>query len=53
MTGSLSAATVSQVEVICHGGLIRDERLPYMVQSQGKAALAYIQKRSRSLIQGL
>ncbi len=42
-----------QVEVICHGGLTQDERLPYMVQNQGKAALAYVQKKSRSRSQGL
>lgn len=42
-----------QVEVICHGGLTQDEKLPYMVQIQGKAALAYVQKKSRSLRQGL
>lgn len=27
-----------QVGVICHGGLIQDERLPYMVQTQGKSS---------------
>lgn len=27
-----------QVEVICHGGLLQDERLPYMVQTQGKSS---------------
>lgn len=32
----LSAATVSRVGVICHGGLIQDGGLPYMVQSRGE-----------------
>lgn len=40
-------------EVICNGDLTQDGRLPYMVQIQGKEALAYAQGKSRSLSQGL